>query len=137
MTSFGYHRAKYHKKLKEIKDTLQEVKEVESVPSPAFQTHVHEFLGSTMLAGPAGLIHNHRVAGVTSEVIPVGDDHIHGFFVNTDFVFEHLHELTGVTGLSIPVGNGRHVHFVDAITTLNRGHVHNIIFATLLDNPIG
>lgn len=102
-----------------------------------FQTHVHEFLGSTMLAGPEGLIHNHRFAGVTSEEIPSDGSHIHGFFVNTDFVFEHLHEVTGLTGPAVFVGAGRHVHFAEAITTLNRGHFHNLIFATLIDSPIG
>lgn len=103
----------------------------------AFQTHVHEFLGSTMLAGPEGLIHNHRFAGVTSEEIPSNGSHIHGFFVNTDFVFEHLHEVSGLTGPAIFVGAGRHVHFAEAVSTLNRGHVHNLIFATLIENPIG
>lgn len=131
MSSFGYQHVKSDNK-------PEEVKEVEGNLSPmGFQTHVHEFLGSTMLAGPTGLIHNHRFAGVTSEVIPSGNSHIHGFFVNTDFVLQHLHEVAGVTGLAIPVGDGRHVHFAEAITTLNRGHVHNLIFATLIENPIG
>lgn len=101
------------------------------------QTHSHEFLGSTMLAGPSGLIHNHRFAGVTSEEIPSGESHIHGFLVNTDFVFEHLHEISGLTGPAVGVGMGRHVHFAEAVSTLNLGHVHDLIFATLIDSPIG
>ena len=103
----------------------------------AGQTHTHEFTGSTMLAGPEGLIHNHRFAGVTSEVIPLpGGDHKHGLFTNTDFVLQHLHEVATETGPAIPVGNERHVHFVEATTTLNRGHFHDLIFATLIDDPL-
>ena len=38
--------------------------------------------------------------------------------------------------LSIPVGNGRHVHAMSGITTLNRDHVHQFVFATLIDDPL-
>ena len=103
---------------------------------PSAQTHVHEFLGSTQLAGPGELRHNHRFAGVTSEAIPQGDSHVHAILVNTDFFFNHLHELGVETGPAIPVGNGKHVHFVDGVTTLNFGHVHEFIFATLIEDPL-
>ncbi|MGI6707080.1 MAG: YmaF family protein [Clostridia bacterium] len=118
-----------------IKQTdLDEDPAVAPVPS---QTHTHEFLGSTMLAGPEGLIHNHRFAGVTSEAIPLpGGNHKHGLLTNTDFVFAHLHEITAETGPAIPVSENRHVHFVQGTTTLNRGHTHNFIFATLIDSPL-
>lgn len=98
------------------------------------QTHVHEVQGSTMLFEE--IPHNHRFSGVTGEVIPVGDDHIHVFQANTDFTLLHLHEVGGTTGLSIPVGNGRHVHAMSGITTLNRGHVHQFVLATLIDDPL-
>ncbi|NMB01931.1 MAG: hypothetical protein GX971_10545 [Firmicutes bacterium] len=98
------------------------------------QTHVHEVQGSTMLFD--AIPHNHRFAGMTSEVIPVGDNHIHSFQMNTDFTLLHLHEVGGFTGLAIPVGNGRHIHAASGTSTLNRGHVHEFIFATLIDDPL-
>ncbi|WP_066635979.1 YmaF family protein [Desulfolucanica intricata] len=100
------------------------------------QTHVHEFLGSTKLAPEGELRHNHRFAGVTSEAIPKGDSHIHAILVNTDFVFNHLHEVGVETGPAIKVGNGRHVHFVKGITTLNADHIHKFVFATLIEDPL-
>lgn len=103
-------------------------------PPPPTQTHTHEFLGSTMLAGD--IIHNHRFAGVTSEEIPKGKSHVHAILTNTDFFVSHLHEVGVETGPAIPVGKGRHVHFVYGYTTLNAGHVHEFILATLIENPI-
>lgn len=101
------------------------------------QTHVHEFLGSTRIAEEEDP-HNHRFAGVTSEVIPIsGGNHKHGFFVNTDFYEEHHHEISGVTGLAIPVGENRHIHFAEVVTTVDDGHFHEAIFATLIEDPIG
>ncbi len=100
------------------------------------QSHVHEFVGSTRIAGPRKLEHNHRFAGVTSEVIPLpGGGHIHAIFTNTDFTEDHLHELAVKTGPAIPVGNGRHIHFVEATTTLDAGHIHEAIFVTLIEDP--
>jgi len=98
------------------------------------QTHVHEIQGSTTVFDE--IPHNHRFAGITGQVIPVGDDHIHAFQVSTDFTEIHLHEIGGFTGLSIPIGNGRHVHAASGLTTLNRGHVHEFIFSTLIDDPL-
>ena len=98
------------------------------------QTHVHEIQGSTMIFEE--ITHNHRFAGMTGEVIPVGDDHVHVFMLTTDFTEIHLHEVGGITGLSIPVGNGRHIHAASGTSTLNRGHVHDFVFATLIDDPL-
>lgn len=98
------------------------------------QTHVHEVQGSTMLF--EGIPHNHRFAGMTGEVIPVGDNHVHTFTTDTDFTLLHLHEVGGTTGLAIPVGNGRHIHAMSGITTLNRDHVHEFLFTTLIDDPL-
>ncbi|NLO95520.1 YmaF family protein, partial [Candidatus Darwinibacter acetoxidans] len=56
--------------------------------------------------------------------------------VSTDFTEIHLHGMGGFTGPSIPVGNGRHIHFASGITTLNRGHIHEFFFATLIDDPL-
>jgi hypothetical protein len=100
------------------------------------QTHTHEFVGSTHLAGPEGLTHNHRFAGVTSAVIPQGNSHVHQLLVNSDFFLNHIHEIGATTGPAINVGNGRHVHFVEGVTTLDAGHTHEFQFATLIENPL-
>lgn len=99
------------------------------------QSHVHEFLGSTKLAEEGEERHNHRFAGVTSEVILMDNTHIHNILVNTDF-FDHHHEIAMVTGPAISVGNGKHVHLVKGITTLDDGHFHNFIFTTLIQSPL-
>ncbi|WP_047153207.1 YmaF family protein [Aneurinibacillus tyrosinisolvens] len=99
------------------------------------QTHVHEFLGSTKLAEAGDERHNHRFAGVTSEAIPRGNSHVHVISTNTDF-FDHHHEVAITTGPAIPVGNGKHVHFVRGRTTLDDGHVHQFVFATLIQKPL-
>lgn len=100
------------------------------------QTHVHEYLGSTKIDVEVEP-HNHRFAGVTSEAIPQGNSHVHQLLGNSDFYEAHLHEVGATTGPAIPVGGGRHVHFVYGTTTLNAGHVHQFIFATLIEDPIG
>ncbi|WP_438447700.1 YmaF family protein [Gorillibacterium sp. sgz5001074] len=101
------------------------------------QTHVHEFQGSTKLAEEGSDRHNHRFAGVTGQVIPCGDSHVHEIrFIHTDFL-NHFHNLRKIrTGPAIPVGNGKHVHFVTGSTTLNDGHRHRFQFATLIQKPL-
>ncbi|WP_426448218.1 YmaF family protein [Paenibacillus sp. S-38] len=101
------------------------------------QTHVHEFEGSTKLAEQGADRHNHRFAGVTGQVIPFGKSHVHEIdLTHTDF-FNHFHNLKKIrTGPAIPVGNGKHVHFVTGMTTLNDGHRHNFNFATLIQKPL-
>lgn len=99
------------------------------------QRHVHEFLGSTKLAEEGADRHNHRFAGVTGQAIPSGKSHIHLIRTNTDF-FNHFHRLRIRTGPAIPVGNGKHIHFVKGMTTLNDQHVHRFNFATLIDAPL-
>ncbi|MCL6447356.1 MAG: YmaF family protein [Armatimonadetes bacterium] len=101
------------------------------------QTHVHEYLGSTKLAEENEERHNHRFAGVTSQVIPLpGWLHKHGLFTNTDFFEDHLQEIAVETGPDINVGDGKHVHFVEGTTTKDDGHVHEFIFATLIESPL-
>ena len=99
------------------------------------QTHVHEFLGSTKLAEEEEDRHNHRFAGVTDEAIPRGNNHFHEIRTNTDFL-DHHHEVIIRTGPAIPVGNGKHVHFVDGMTTVDDDHDHDLVFATLIDRPL-
>lgn len=101
------------------------------------QRHVHEFLGSVRLAELEEDPHNHRFAGVTGQAIPIpGGNHIHKLETNTDFYEDHFHKIFDETGPAIQVGN-RHVHFVKGKTTVNDGHQHEFIFATLIENPIG
>lgn len=99
------------------------------------QTHVHEFQASTKLAESGSDRHNHRFAGVTGQVIPVGNSHVHEFTTNTDFL-NHFHKVRIRTGLAIPVGNGKHIHFVSGMTTRVDGHVHRLNFATLIQQPL-
>ena len=99
------------------------------------QTHVHEFLGSTKLAEEEDDRHNHRFAGVTGEAIPRGNNHFHEIKTNTDFL-DHHHEVIIRTGPAIHVGNGKHVHFVDGMTTVDDDHDHDLVFATLIDRPL-
>lgn len=101
------------------------------------QTHVHEFEGSTKLAEQGSDRHNHRFAGVTGQVIPLGNTHVHEIdLTHTDFL-NHFHNLKKIrTGRAIQVGNGKHVHFVKGMTTLNDGHVHQFNFATLIQTPL-
>src|SRR3954469_13097180 len=99
------------------------------------QTHVHEFLASTKLAEEGDDRHNHRFAGVTSDIIPRGKSHVHVLLTNTDFL-DHHHEVGIETGPAIPVGDGKHVHFVKGTTTLDDGHVHELEFATLIQKPL-
>lgn len=104
--------------------------------APMVQSHTHEFTASTKLAEEDEDRHNHRFAGVTSQVIPIGgNQHVHVIMVNTDF-FGHHHEVATMTGPAIPVGDGKHVHFVKAITTLDDGHVHEYEFTTLVQEPL-
>ncbi len=100
------------------------------------QTHVHEFENSTKLAEENDDRHNHRVAGVTSQVIPLpGGNHKHVILSNTDF-FDHHHEIGVETGPAIDVGNGKHVHFVKGKTTIDDGHFHNFAFTTQIQSPL-
>lgn len=66
-----------------------------------------------MLAGEGDDRHNHRFAGVTSQVIFDPRDHRHAILINTVFFENHHHEIGVITGIQIPVGNGKHVHFVE------------------------
>lgn len=104
------------------------------------QTHVHEVVGSVRLAELNEDPHNHRFAGVTSEVIPIPGGHIHRFLARTDFYENHFHPIHVRTGPAVRVGRGndvRHVHFIDDNTDVADGHFHEFIVATLIDNPIG
>jgi len=96
--------------------------------------HVHEFLFSTTLNDG----HNHRIAGVTREAIPLArGGHIHRFKGNTDFYENHYHQATVVTGRSIYLKNGRHIHYVKSFTSFKDGHRHRFQGSTLIQDPTG
>ncbi len=101
------------------------------------QTHVHEFEQSVKLAEEGEDRHNHRVAGVTSEMIPIeGGGHVHAILSNTDFL-DHHHEIGVTTGpdLFIPE-TGKHIHLVSGNTTIADGHFHEFLFTTQIDSPL-
>lgn len=99
------------------------------------QKHVHEFLGSVRLAELEEDPHNHRFAGVSGEAKGKGKSHVHKLKTRTDFV-DHYHEIEVTTGPAIDVGGGKHVHFVESITTEVDGHVHTFAVATLIESPL-
>ena len=102
------------------------------------QRHVHEILGSVLIAGPTEeLLHSHRFATVSGEAILIaGGDHIHNVWFRTDFFLQHFHEFIGTTSGAIQVGD-RHVHFLESVTSVNVGHRHPFRVATLIQDPIG
>lgn len=102
------------------------------------QFHVHEILGSLMIAEPEDDPHNHRFATVSGQAIPIGGgDHVHEVEFRTDFYENHFHLFKGKSGGMIPVGDGRHVHFAKAQTTVNDEHNHEFRVASLINDPIG
>lgn len=105
-------------------------------PSDERQTHGHEFLGSTKLGEEKQDRHNHRFAGVSGQKIPFGKGHVHAVFTNTDFFENNHHEVAAVSGPAIDVGNGKHVHFVKFMTTMDDGHFHEFQFASLIEDPL-
>lgn len=104
------------------------------------QRHVHEVLGSVMIAEREEDPHNHRFATVSGEAILVdcGNNHVHEIEFRTDFYEDHFHTFQGRSGEAISVGGGRHVHFVnDAETSVVDGHRHEFRVASLIQDPIG
>jgi hypothetical protein len=108
----------------------------------AWQSHVHEILGSTAMAGESSGRHNHRIAGMTGEAIYVPGSHVHRLAASTDF-FDHYHTLRVITGPATFLldrgarkSDRKHVHFVEGFTTNADGHRHAFCFATLVEAPL-
>ena len=103
------------------------------------QTHVHEYGESVKLAEEGDDRHNHRVAGVTGEVIPIngGTNHIHKINNDkTDFL-DHFHRICIFTVPAIPIpGTNKHVHLVVGRTSINDGHFHEFLFTTQINAPL-
>ncbi|NMC59989.1 MAG: hypothetical protein GYA51_11520, partial [Candidatus Methanofastidiosa archaeon] len=107
-------------------------------PSTQTQTHVHEFEGCTKLAEEGEDRHNHRVAGFTSEVIPIPgtNNHKHAILSDTDFL-DHHHEIGVTTGPDILIpGTNKHVHLVSGTTKTDNDHNHDFLFTTQIDSPL-
>lgn len=103
------------------------------------EQHVHEILGSTLVAERCRDCHNHRFATVSGEAIRSGNSHVHKIKFRTDSYEGHYHEFEGTSGPAIPIpgSDGRHVHFATAFTKEADGHKHEFRVASLIDNPIG
>lgn len=109
-----------------------------------YQTHVHEFLGSTFIYEEKKECHyeekkechNHRFAGVSGEAIPCKDSHVHEIWAKTDYVDKHFHKIEDKSGPAIWVAPYKHVHFVYGKTSCNDDHVHKFVFATLIEDPL-
>ena len=101
-------------------------------------THVHEYEISVKLAEEGCDRHNHRVAGVTGEVIPIcdGENHVHKINDRTDFL-DHFHKICVTTGPAIKIpGTNKHVHLVCGNTTVADGHCHQFLFTTQIEAPL-
>ena len=57
--------------------------------------HVHEILGSTLIAERCDDPHNHRFATVSGEAIPYMGSHVHRVTFLTDSYDGHFHEFSG------------------------------------------
>ncbi len=100
------------------------------------QRHVHELQGSVKIAD-ADDPHSHRFCTVSGEAIPCdGHGHVHEVRFRTDTFDDHYHEFCGKTGPAIMV-NGRHVHYIESVTSVDDGHRHEFEAATLIENPTG
>lgn len=106
------------------------------VGGPTAQRHVHEVLGSVMIAGEPDERHNHRFASISGEAVIVPEGHVHVLDTRTDFYDEHLHHIVGTSGPAIQVGD-RHVHYLNGQTTTQDGHFHQFRAAALIENPLG
>lgn len=127
---------KDYKEYKGQKDCKEQKEYKDSCHCDDEQRHVHELLGSVLIAG-CKTPHNHRFATVTGEAIPCGPhDHVHEVVFRTDFYDEHYHEFKGRTGGAIQVGD-RHVHFIESVTSIDDSHRHEFRAATLINDPIG
>lgn len=108
------------------------------------QTHVHEFLGSTLLAAPRcqrELLHNHRFAGVSGPVKPTKRSHVHLVSVKTDFFLNHFHTIEVFTGPAVPVYDEKdnmigHIHALTGETSRDFFHAHEFRATTLIEDPI-
>lgn len=105
---------------------------------PEYQTHTHEYEGSTKYAEKCEEKHNHRFAGVSGEAIYYGKSHYHWIKTRTDFG-DHFHYICVRSGPAVIVNPCdkvlKHVHFVKGMTSVDDKHCHDFVFATLIEKP--
>lgn len=101
------------------------------------EQHVHEVLGSVLIAERCEDPHNHRFATVSGEAIASMGSHVHQVKFHTDSYEGHFHDFCGISSKAIPVGGGKHVHFIKDTTNFADNHAHAFRVAFLIDNPIG
>ncbi|WP_315079931.1 YmaF family protein [uncultured Clostridium sp.] len=100
------------------------------------KNHDHEFESSTDYArDDEGVVHNHRIAGITGPAIKRGKSHVHKIEVFTDTFGDHFHRICNTTGPAIYLPNGKHIHLVKGETTISDGHDHEFNFVTLIEDP--
>lgn len=100
------------------------------------EQHVHEIVGSTIIAERCEDPHNHRFATVSGEAIPFRGSHVHNVKFRTDSYEGHFHEFCGRSSIAFPLKDGRHVHYAKARTTAADGHTHEFRVASLINDPI-
>ena len=104
---------------------------------PIDPLHVHEVQGLIESAQQGADAHVHRFLVVSSDPKPLGkNDHIHEVIFCTDFHDGFCHEGWCTTSGAFPVGDS-HVHFLEGITTTDKGHWHKYRLATSLDGTFG
>lgn len=114
-------------------------------PDTGFQSHVHEFLGSTKLVGEGLEAHNHRFACMTGEAVYVPGSHVHRLEAKTDY-HGHYHVIQAISGPAVymfrqdAAAEGRddrkHVHFAEGWTAQADGHRHGYEAATQIEAPL-
>ena len=99
------------------------------------ENHNHEFLSSTDYEEDEGVLHNHRIAGVTGPPIQHGKSHIHKINVFTDTFGDHFHGVCDNTGPALYLSGGKHIHLLKGTTAIADGHDHDYYFTTLIEDP--
>jgi hypothetical protein len=107
-----------------------------------WQSHVHEYQGSTELSLDSPHTHNHRFAGISGEAIYVPGSHVHRLASSTDF-FDHYHEIhvisgpaTFLTDCSAKKSDRKHVHMAEGATSSVDCHRHMFTAVTLIEAPL-
>ena len=90
------------------------------------QTHVHEYQATTRIHED----YDHRVAGISGMVLPMGTSHVHELMGHTTFMDDHFHHYYLVSGPVVEVDEDAHVHYVEGVTSVADGHVHEVELTT-------
>src|SRR5471030_658988 len=81
------------------------------------ENHNHEFLSSTDYEeDDEGVVHNHRIAGVTGPPIKYGKSHVHKIAVFTDTFGDHFHTIFNTIGPAISLPGGKNINLQKGTT---------------------